>query len=41
MEAAWDELIQENRWSLRVDFYEWGLLTANPSLAREFHRIRF
>ena len=41
MEAAWDELTQENRWSLRVDFYEWGLLTANPSLAREFHRIRF
>ena len=41
MEAAWDELIQENRWSLRIDFYEWGLLTANPSLAREFHRIRF
>lgn len=41
MESAWDELIQENRWSLRVDFYEWGLLTANPSLAREFHCIRF
>ena len=41
MESAWDKLIQENRWSLRVDFYEWGLLTANPSLAREFHRIRF
>ena len=41
MESAWDKLIQENRWSLRVDFYEWGLLTANPSLAREFHCIRF
>lgn len=41
MESAWDELTQENRWSLRVDFYEWGLLTANPSLAREFHCIRF
>ena len=41
MESAWDELIQENRWSLRVDFYEWGLLTANPSLASEFHCIRF
>ena len=41
MESAWEKLIQENRWSLRVDFYEWGLLTANPSLAREFHCIRF
>jgi predicted O-methyltransferase YrrM len=41
MEAAWNALRQENRWTLKVDFYEWGLLTANSDLAREFHSIRF
>lgn len=41
MEQAWEELISEQRWTLKVDFYEWGLLTANPRLAPEFHCIRF
>lgn len=41
MEDAWIKLTSEKRWSLKVDFYEWGLLTKNPNLASEFHAIRF
>jgi predicted O-methyltransferase YrrM len=41
MEHAWNKLMHEPRWTLKVDFYEWGMLTANLDLAREFHCIRF
>ena len=41
MEHAWDKLVQDSRWTLKADFYEWGLLTANSDLASEFHCIRF
>lgn len=41
MEDAWRKLMHEPRWTLKVDFYEWGLLTANSDLASEFFCIRF
>jgi len=41
MEAAWHVLCDEPHWTLRADFQEWGLLTQNPDLKREFQALRF
>jgi predicted O-methyltransferase YrrM len=41
MEEAWNALCDEPQWTLRADFQEWGLLTHNPDLKREFQVIRF
>lgn len=41
MEDAWNALCDEPHWTLRADFQEWGLLTHNPDLKREFQAIRF
>jgi len=41
MERAWNALCLDPKWTLKVDFYEWGLLTKNPGLKPEFRCIRF
>lgn len=41
MESAWNDVCEMEAWTLRVDAYEWGLLTLNPSLKREHVCIRF
>jgi hypothetical protein len=40
MENAWLELTQDPHWTNGADFYEWGLLTANPDLSNEIRSIR-
>tara|TARA_B110000459_G_C16484714_1_gene435969 strand:- start:145 stop:819 length:675 start_codon:yes stop_codon:yes gene_type:complete len=40
MENAWRELTQDPHWTNGADFYEWGLLTANPDLSKEIRSIR-
>ena len=41
MENAWEALTQDPHWTNAVDFYEWGMLTANPDLTKEIRNIRF
>ncbi len=41
MESAWKAICAQPEWTLRVDFFEWGLLTRNPDLKREFKAVRF
>lgn len=41
MEVAWQSLCEMEAWTLRVDAYEWGLLTQNPALKREHVCVRF
>lgn len=41
MERAWNSLCLDPKWTLKVDFYEWGLLTKNPDLKPELRCIRF
>ena len=40
MEHAWNQLTQDAHWTQAVDFYEWGMLTANPDLSKEIRCIR-
>tara|TARA_B110000285_G_scaffold235061_1_gene314501 strand:+ start:1815 stop:2489 length:675 start_codon:yes stop_codon:yes gene_type:complete len=40
MEQAWGQLIEDAHWTQAVDFYEWGMLTANPDLTKEIRSIR-
>ena len=40
MENAWMELTHDPHWTNVADFYEWGLLTANPDLSKEIRNIR-
>lgn len=41
MEAGWNRVTSAPHWTLMVDFYEWGLLSRNPNLARELKAVRF
>lgn len=41
MEVAWNDLCEMKEWTLRVDAYEWGLLTQHPDLKREHVCVRF
>lgn len=40
MEAAWVKLTRDPHWTNAIDFYEWGMLTANPDLTKEIRNIR-
>ena len=41
MEKAWITLTEDSYWTNAVDFYEWGMLTANPDLTKEIRNIRW
>lgn len=41
MERAWKQIVQSSDWKVKVDFYEWGLLSNHPDLSNEIKSILF
>lgn len=41
MESAWGHLVHSPEWKVKLDFYEWGLLSNHPDLSKEFKCILF